>query len=398
MSIGRVNELMLMNTKPVHFLVGVIFLLSAFADSAGAASECCQTFGFPLVSVDTSTITFYSRKTGDLFRYDVSGSAAESLGRGLSLGASIKKIVWSPDGKRMLLLAENVPAAMQELRFLSQDRDIDSLNWWLYDPATDDAVLLDAGIVDAGWLPDGRIVYDWNDVELSVMDVSHPGTHVRLAALSGAGRKTDDALGVSTSTSRAVFPANNGIYDLGADGSTVRFFPTEAAVTGVAVNPFDPDRFLVSTASGPILFDATSGRLEKIDTTLSVRQSVFIGKTSAALLVADGKVYSHDIGTDSESMILNVSDPVDDIFGTGREGEFLFTSGEQVFKRVAGSSQPVELRNIAPVIETPDAAFPESAQDVSKSGNVFGIVLSVVAIVLLGIGSVIFVRRIRSTS
>ncbi len=370
-------------------------LVGSFSRPTFVLAGCCDTFAFPSVSSDGNTITFFSRETGDLRQYDVQGAVASSLERRLSLGGSVLKIVWSPDGKRMLLLAENVPAAKQELRFLSQDRDMDSLNWWLYDPATDDAVLLDAGIVDAGWLPDGRIVYDWNDVELSVTDMSNPGTHVRLAALSGAGRKTDDALGVATSSGRAVFPANNGIYDLGADGLTVRFFPTEAAVTGVAANPFDPDRFLVSTASGPILFDATSGRLEKIDTALSVRQSVFIGKTSVALSVADGKVYSHDIGTDSESVILNVSDPVDDIFGTGREGEFLFTSGEQVFKRVAGSSQPVELRNIAPVIETPDAALPESAQDVPKSGNVFGIVLSVVAIVLLGVGIVVMLKKTR---
>ncbi|NTW15205.1 MAG: hypothetical protein HGA38_02420 [Candidatus Moranbacteria bacterium] len=383
----------------VAFLAMSLLAAPFFWTSGASAQVCCRTFGFPFVADDGNEVAFYQQQTGGLFRYDISSDAALPIGESRNLGGSIKKLSWSPDGSRILVLSGNLPAVKQELPFRTPDRDLDSLNWWLYELSTEKQTLLGAGVVDAGWLPDGRIVYNWKNETVSVSSESDLSRFANVATLPpGSDRKAEDGLSTVTSSSYAVMPVSSGIYVLGTDGASVRFFDAGSEVVDVFADVFDPTVFLVRTGSGLRLFDATAGRFRDVTTTVSVRDVAFIGRSVLAVLASDGRVHSISIDSGKEGVILSPADTIDRIFSTGKEGEFLFTSGDRVFKRIAGSSSSVELPGIAPVVEDTGGNSPVSdaaPAATEKQGSILALVLSVAAIVVLGVLLTVIVRRSR---
>jgi hypothetical protein len=362
----------------------------AFASNTFALDVTCDYFGFPFVLGSSAQITFFDCETGQLRMYDANGSTVIPIESGKNLGGFVHKLVWSPDGNRVLILTENIAAAKQELKFYSQNRALNTLNWWLYDIQNDRAELLDGHIIDAGWISANRIIYDWDNTKLSMSDISALGTFEKVLDLpvSSVRTMTDGLYPVASGTT-VVFPMKTGVYSVQENGHRSVFLPTEGSVLRVVANPFSKDDFVIQTDAGIFRLDATEGVYHRLDSVSSARDMIYYAPDALALLVGEGSVYVHDMTSGKEEALVNVTGKIGKIFSIGHEKEFLFTSGTAVFKKV-GSETEVSLPGIGPEAGAIGSPIPDSSASVdpsSKSGNVsmllFGVAMVVIILVIV---------------
>lgn len=384
-----------LSVATVVMVFGLTWIHHAFATDV-----TCDYFGFPFVSGDSARITFFDCETGQLRVYDANGTSVVPLESEKNLGGFVQKLNWSPDGNRALILAENVSAAKQELMFRTSDRELNSLNWWLYDVRTDRAELLDGHVIDAGWVSADRIIYDWDNSKLSVSDIADLGKFEKIADIPDSYIRTpDDGLSPVSSGSTVVFPMKKGLFSVSDGGHRATFIPVDGSIMRIVANPFTPDDYAVWTDSGMFRLNSASGSFRRIDSGLTVRDIVYYAPDTLALLVGNGTVYVHDMTSGKEDVLMNVTGSVGKIFSIAREREILFTSGSEVFKKV-GTESAVSLRGIGPETDTPDGTVSElsgvAVDPYASIGGVSGLVgIVILAIIMIGVLVVVMIRRRR---
>lgn len=313
--------------KYLFYPIACFFLLSLFAQKA---STQCDSFSFP--NINNTGASFFSCETGELKTYSLKNESVVSTPRKESLGGFIHKLVWSPDGKKILVLAENIPAAKQQTAFTSPERELGSLNWWLYNLDTSKSTLLAKDIILAGWISNNEIVYNWNNDNLFKADTNNLTKYTELTKLTPNSNTLDDSLIPLTTSKAIIFPIKNGFYKINPSSNKADFFSLSSPVFESIVNQFNSSEVIFRLNSSLVRFNIDNDKIETIDTSFSGHNIIFYQINSLAFLGDNDRIYIYYFDSGKKELLSSTANTVDKIFPLPIEGEFLFIIGDSLYK------------------------------------------------------------------
>jgi len=312
-----------------------VFLFSlAFAKAASAQS----TFDFP--SVRNGEILFYNQDFGEIQKFDSQNKISQVPGAE-NFGGFVHNLVWSPDGNRTFVLAENIQPAVGELTFYAPERPYGSLNWWVFDFDSKKATLLDKNILSIGWLSDNQAVYNWNNLNFSIVEFadSAPGVHTILAGIKTDSNDLNSVISPVSASGILLFPMKQGFYAIGANGKEIRYHAPAGGIQKVLTGIFGQNYFLVQSGNYLYKFTGEDQSLTSLDIPFPVTDMAFFGKNSLVVTKADKQAYLYDTEAKNSTPVSpGVPGSVSRIFSSGVENEFLFVVGKNIYRFSKNSS------------------------------------------------------------
>ncbi|MFA6047409.1 MAG: hypothetical protein WCV59_01795 [Parcubacteria group bacterium] len=309
-----------------NFFIIFFLLFSNFAFAQ------CQTFDFTLTK--NSNFLFFNCDKGEIEKLDNNNNIS-SVPRDKSLGGFVHNFIWSPDGTKALILSENVLAVLQKLELYSPQRELNSLNWWIYDLDTKKATLLDKKIISIGWASNDQVVYDWDNKNISIASINDPGFK-KFTKLTDITGDSDDLNLIVSSVNMGnftVFPMKKGFYAINSSEKKATYHPLAGGIQKIISDPFEQKYFIIKSGDSIYKYTPRDGNLAATDDAFSATDLAFLNSDSLVIVDTDGKVYSYDISTKTKLPItLTASGKVSRVFSAGNKEEFIFTIGSNIYR------------------------------------------------------------------
>lgn len=294
-----------------------------------AQAGLCNTFDFP--SLQKNNLYFFNCNTGEVEKFDTQNSLTAIPAQN-NLGGSVSAFIWSPDGKKALVLSANISAAMQNMEFYSPDRGIDSLNWWLYDLTTGQATLLDKNILSAGWASDTTIVYNSDNAAFYTTGANFESP-VKLADIGQDSDNLNDIVAPVNLGGITVFPMEKGFYSINVGQKSATYYSLPDGIQKILADPFQADYFIIQSGNTLYKFTISNQQLSAIDNNFSANDLAFLNQGVLVIVGRDGKVYSYNINSKVKSLIpLKASGVVYRVFSLVSPESFVFTIGQAIYR------------------------------------------------------------------
>jgi hypothetical protein len=318
--------------KKLFYLAVILLIFSPAIDSELASAQC-NIFDFPLIQ--KNNLLFFSCELGEIQKLDYQNNISSVPSKN-NLGGFVHNFIWSPDGNNALILAENVSAATQTLELYSPEREIDSLNWWVYDLRIGKARLLNKNIISIGWTSNDEVVYNWNNATLSTAKINDLDSdkHIELANITGDSVSLDEVVSPVNLNDTILFPIKKGFYTLNLSNKKVKYYLLSDGIQKIIANTFEQNIFIIKSGNSLYKFTISDENISALEKEFSATDLAFLNKNSLVIVEADGKAYSYDIQSKVKTMILlNLSGAISGVFSMGNEDEFIFTIGNNVYRK-----------------------------------------------------------------
>jgi len=377
----------MLSIKKIVFTMITLILFAAFGKTTWA--EQCGSFNFPLIQQDS--VVFFNCDLGEMQKFDSQGMLSSVPGKE-NLGGFIRNLLWSPDETKALILSENVSAALQVLKFYSPERELNSLNWWLYDFNTGEARLLDKEIISIGWASSNEVVYNWENRNLSIAKIDSPrfSDYTNLTDITNDSNDLDTAAAPLIAADTVIFPMKRGFYKITPSKREATYHSLSEGLKKIAANPFDKAVFVIQSESSLYKFTAPSESLEIISSPFSAIDLAYVNDNSLAILEKDKQTYSFDLNSAVKNPLpLNISETASGLFSAGNAGEFIFVSGNNIYRKTVTLDSPMLVGKIPESIDRTSTPVPD------KIFNIYLIIAPILALFVLIVGFFIYKKYIR---
>ncbi len=372
-------------TKKILFLT--LILVIFFTPSLLAAQ--CNLFEFPKITKGQD-ITFFDCDTGD-FNIFTKENTLNPVPAKKSLGAFIHNLIWSPNGESVLILSENVSAAKQELTFYSPNRRLNSLNWWIYNINTGEALLLDEHILLASWISDDEIIYNWDNKNFARARINNLGQFAKIADIT---QDQNSLSGLSTFQPVVLndiifFPMEKGFYSLRLDNKESFYNPLPENIKKAIINNFTNNSVVIQTEKALSSFSFSENILKSIDADFNAKDIAFYNQDSLVIADDNGQVYSYDINSKTKTRILLASSgEVSRVYSSGQSDEFLFVIGQNVYRKIIDGKDTM-LFGLKTKVSP--AVIPEVPSE--EKSYVFLIILAAIMVISIPLIIIFFKKR-----
>jgi hypothetical protein len=275
--------------KSLLFLV-VIFLFSVPFFSKASS---CITYGQPFFhSMDQpNNILAYNCEEGVIKDLDIGKFLVSDVSGTDDLGSFIHKLVWSPDGENVAILAENVSPAIRNLKLFSSDKNDGELLWWIYNLKSHQAAILPDGILSIGWLDGNNLVYNFQNTEIRKININNVGQPVKLISPLKGKNNLEDDLVPAMLGENMIFPLDHGFYVINKSNGNAEFKAIDKIIKGISVDYFSSNVFAIETDADFRIY-GNNAEILKINQIFS--HPVFVSSNLILGVKNDGAVYSFD--------------------------------------------------------------------------------------------------------
>lgn len=303
----------------------------------------CDIFNFP--HAKNNDVLFFSCETGEIMKTSENGKF-ETLSGQKSLGSGVSHFLWSPDGTKALILAENISAAKQELELSTREREINSLNWWVYDLESGKSSLLDKNIVSIGWISSDEVIYNWTNQDISTAKINDPSLkeHKKIAAIKDDSNDIEKIVPPASLHGTVIFPLEKGFWAIDTKQPEAKYFPLPSGIQKAISGKEGAGFFLVQSGNSLQKYIISEKKIVEIDASFSAASAAIVDKKTLVIVDAGGKLHSYDTDTkETKPIAINVPGKVSEVFPAKNSREFIFSTGNAIYKKNIDSGQTTKI-------------------------------------------------------